>query len=287
VNKILASLGLSAILKLWFRVFTQSGDQDEHKTGGLSRMLHEQADVANASDRVVELRLIWANMFASRGFRGQIRGLMEKLGVPRNTPFDHLVARPDRGQITHTLPDDLEIVVLGPELARLRNLYDTTRRQEEEYDARSEPLAPVIESFPEEKRFSRMKISEKAELLPQSPANQKDDRCAPSENARKKARVTASDRSVPNLASTVLLLRYRDKTFLHTGDSRADLIMEALVSSGQMARDGRAHVNLLLLPHLGSNRNLTPEFLERVTADEYLCSGDGTHGNPEVETIGR
>jgi len=257
-----------------------ASDQDEHKTGGLSRMLHEQADVANASDRIVELRLIWANMFASRGFRGQIRALMEKLGVPQNKPFDHLIARPDRGQIAHTLPDDLEIIVLGPELARLRNLYEATRRQEERSsDAQREPLAPVIESFPEE-RFSHVKIADKVGLLPQSPVSQKDDRCAPSENARTRARVTASDMSVPNLASTVLLLRYRGKTFLHTGDSRADLIMEALVSSGLMASDGRAHVSLLHLPHLGSNRNLTSEFLERVTADEYLFSGDGTHGIP-------
>jgi hypothetical protein len=93
------------------------------------------------------------------------------------------------------------------------------------------------------------------------------------------------DRSIPNLASTVLLFRYRGKTFLHTGDSRADLIVEALQLSGLMDVNGRVHVDLLHLPHLGSNNNLTPEFLERVTADEYLFTGDGTFSAPRIETI--
>ena len=107
----------------------------------------------------------------------------------------------------------------------------------------------------------------------------------PSENAASRADVSATDKSIPNLASTVLLFRYREMTFLHTGDSRADLILQALVSSGLMKRNGRVHVNLLHLPHQGSNRNLTPEFLKRVTADQYLFSGDGTHNNPEIGTI--
>jgi hypothetical protein len=42
---------------------------------------------------------------------------------------------------------------------------------------------------------------------------------------------------------------------------------------------------LLLLRHQGSNRNLTSEFLQRVTADSYLFSGDGTRFNPEIATI--
>src|SRR5262249_40531434 len=70
-----------------------------------------------------------------------------------------------------------------------------------------------------------------------------------------------------------------------TGDSRADLILRGLVSSGLMEPEGRVHVDLLLLPHQGSRRNLTPEFLQRVTADRYLFSGDGTHSNPDIATI--
>lgn len=97
-----------------------ASDQDEHKSGGLSRLLREQTEGGAPADRVVEFRRIWANMFSSFGLRGQIRGDIEKLGIPRNAPFDHLVARPDRGQLTiDDLPGGLEIVVLGPQLEHL------------------------------------------------------------------------------------------------------------------------------------------------------------------------
>ena len=72
-------------------------DQDEDKSGGLGKLLEEQAEAGEPADRVVEIRRIWANMFASFGLRGQIRGAIEKLGIPKNVPFDHHVARPDRG----------------------------------------------------------------------------------------------------------------------------------------------------------------------------------------------
>jgi len=261
-------------------------DQDEHKSGGLSKLLLEQMEGGATADRVVEFRRIWANMFASFGLRGQIRGAIEKLGIPRNEPFDHLVARPDQGQlIFDDLPGGLEIVILGPQLENLKALYEQSRKSDKQRSqTQEEPLATVIKTFPEE-RFTRMKISESGKSLPSPPPIERDGRCVPSENAASRAKVSATDKSVPNLASTVLLFRYRDVTFLHTGDSRADLMLEALISSGLMKRDGRAHVNLLHLPHLGSNRNLTPEFLERVTADQYLFSGDGTHDNPEIGTI--
>lgn len=258
-------------------------DQDEDKSGGLLRMLKEQSASTEASDRVVDIRLIWANIFASFGLRGEIRSLIGKLGIPMNSPFDYLVLRPDKGRLTFALPGDLEIVVIGPDRARLMNLYTVSKRNDDRLVGR-EPTPPPIESFPEE-RFSRMKISEGGDSLLLPSMIDTDDRCKPSENARELANVKTTDKSVVNLASTVLLFRYRSQTFLYTGDSRADLIMEGLKSSGLIGRDGRGHVSLLHLPHLGSNRNLTSAFLEQVTADAYLFSGDGTHGNPEVETI--
>jgi beta-lactamase superfamily II metal-dependent hydrolase len=264
-----------------------ASDQDEHKTGGLLAMLEEHLEAAGDVDRaVVELRGIWVNVFAAFGFRGRLRSLMATSGVPINEPFDHLVMRPERGQLTHALPGGLEVVVLGPTRDHLRALYEMTRRDERRYASGPErtPSAVRGEAFPDE-RFSRMKISESGDLLPQMPPVETDEGCVPSRNAKKHADVALVDKSTANLASTILLFRYRNKTFLHTGDSRADFIMEALVAARQMEHDGRAHVSLLHLPHLGSSRNLSREFLERVTADEYLFSGDGTHGNPEIKTI--
>ncbi len=45
------------------------------------------------------------------------------------------------------------------------------------------------------------------------------------------------------------------------------------------------HLDLLKLPHHGSDRNVSTGFFRRVTADRYLCSADGNHHNPDVPTL--
>ena len=44
-------------------------------------------------------------------------------------------------------------------------------------------------------------------------------------------------------------------------------------------------VDLLKVPHHGSERNFEQEFFEQVTADHYVISADGKYGNPDVETL--
>jgi hypothetical protein len=39
------------------------------------------------------------------------------------------------------------------------------------------------------------------------------------------------------------------------------------------------------MPHHGSDRNVDRIFFRRITADHYVFSGDGEHGNPERETL--
>jgi hypothetical protein len=45
------------------------------------------------------------------------------------------------------------------------------------------------------------------------------------------------------------------------------------------------HVDILKMPHHGSDRNLDPIFFQRISADHYVFSGNGEHGNPERETL--
>lgn len=92
------------------------------------------------------------------------------------------------------------------------------------------------------------------------------------------------DRSVFNLSSLVVLAELGRRRMLLTGDARGDRILAALEQAG-LLRDGRLHVDLLKLPHHGSDHNVTAEFFERVTADHYVVSGDGNFGNPELGTF--
>jgi len=60
--------------------------------------------------------------------------------------------------------------------------------------------------------------------------------------------------------------------------------MNALKTSG-LLKSGTIHVDLLKLPHHGSDRNVATEFFRSITADHYVVSADGRFGNPEISTL--
>ena len=95
------------------------------------------------------------------------------------------------------------------------------------------------------------------------------------------------DKSVPNLSSLVLLAEGGGKRMLLTGDARGDKIIAGLQLVGLLAPgdDSAMHVDLLKVPHHGSSNNLERDFFERITADHYVFSGNGEHGNPEREAL--
>ena len=105
------------------------------------------------------------------------------------------------------------------------------------------------------------------------------------DKSRVPAAVQHLDESVFNLSSIVLLAKAGGKTMLLTGDARSDDILTGLETAG-LLRPGRSlHVDMLKLPHHGSDRNVTTEFFRRVTADHYVVSADGRHHNPELATF--
>lgn len=257
------------------------GDRDADKIEGLLKMLEHLRETPQPTERLIELKGIWANLFRvdhARGLRENVRTLIDELRVPLNEPFDHLVMRPDEGRAAVTLPGGLEIVVLGPQREKVHDLYEYSRKEAKRKNG-------VIEEWQDE-TFSKIAIvRDSAPLAPPATQRPSVGDCRPSENARARAGGHYIDRSVANLASTIVLLRYRGKTFLHTGDARGDQIFEGLQAARLLDADGRAHVDMMSIPHSGSDRNITVDFFERVRADGYLFSGDGRHGNPEITTV--
>lgn len=94
-----------------------------------------------------------------------------------------------------------------------------------------------------------------------------------------------TDGSVPNLSSIAAIARYRGKTILLTGDARGDYLIEGLKAEGLLAEAGTLHVDILKMPHHGSDRNVDPAFFTTITADHYVMSADGTFGNPDRPTL--
>jgi hypothetical protein len=93
------------------------------------------------------------------------------------------------------------------------------------------------------------------------------------------------DKSVPNLSSLVVLAEVDGKTMLLTGDARGDKVLEGLELVELVEKGGKLHVDVLKVPHHGSSNNLDKDFFERITADHYVFSGNGEHGNPERESL--
>jgi hypothetical protein len=93
------------------------------------------------------------------------------------------------------------------------------------------------------------------------------------------------DKSVPNLSSIVVLAEVEGKTMLLTGDARGDKVLKGLELVGLMEEGGKLHVDLLKVPHHGSANNLEVNFFKRITADHYVFTGNGEHGNPERDAF--
>ncbi len=99
------------------------------------------------------------------------------------------------------------------------------------------------------------------------------------------ALAATKDRSVPNLSSIVTIAESGGKTILLTGDALGSKITDALRDRGLASDAAPLKVDVLKMPHHGSDRNVTPEFFRLIKADHYVFCGDGAHGNPERATV--
>jgi hypothetical protein len=105
------------------------------------------------------------------------------------------------------------------------------------------------------------------------------------DRASRAALASFTDTSIPNLSSIVVLAEAGGKRVLLTGDARGDKIIQGLELVGALKPNATLHVDVLKMPHHGSDRNMETSFLQRITADHYVFSGDGEYGNPERATL--
>ena len=94
-----------------------------------------------------------------------------------------------------------------------------------------------------------------------------------------------ADTNVFNMASISVLVRSAGKEMLLTGDARGDHLLEGMKDADLLDPAEKRHVNILKIPHHGSRKNVTDEFFRRITADHYVVSGNGEHGNPHPDTL--
>ena len=95
------------------------------------------------------------------------------------------------------------------------------------------------------------------------------------------------DKSAANLSSIVVHARQGKKTMLLTGDARGDIIKDGL-KRAKLFKNGKCKVDILKVPHHGSDRNVSTQWFREVIANHYVISGDADahHGNnPDKATL--
>ncbi len=95
----------------------------------------------------------------------------------------------------------------------------------------------------------------------------------------------ALDSSITNLSSIMFLVESEGKRMLFTGDGLGSDLVESLSKSGLLDSLGKLHVDILKVPHHGSERNVSKQFFETVTADTYVISANGRDDNPSFATL--
>jgi beta-lactamase superfamily II metal-dependent hydrolase len=100
-----------------------------------------------------------------------------------------------------------------------------------------------------------------------------------------------ADTSAKNLSSIVCTVDVgkgaAKRSMLLTGDARGDKIIEGLKKAKRLGKAAGAsvHFNIFKVPHHGSDRNAELGLFTTITADYYILTGDGKHGNPERDTL--
>jgi hypothetical protein len=90
--------------------------------------------------------------------------------------------------------------------------------------------------------------------------------------------------TTPNLASLTLLVEENGQSILLTGDARGDQIIDGLQATARLT-DPTITVDVLKVPHHGSEHNIDSDFCDTAIARHYLFCGNGEHENPNLDVV--
>ena len=241
----------------------------------------------SSDNRSVTINSLWSNAFVPgppeiaeelvklQGKAKLVAGA-KALRVPVNKPFTRMIAAPEAGAARVSLEDQLTITVLSPRVQWLRRFANQwiASWQRRLQDSDKPELLAAVNEYDILETFADQSV----ELLP-SPIE------PPKRESTASSCGSYTDVSAVNLGSIVMMLESNGKRILITADARGDVIMSALAQAGYTDAKGTAEVDVLVLPHGGSDRNVTADFFRKVKARHYIMSANGRHMNPELCTF--
>ncbi len=233
------------LLQVWYNSFD---DLVSRKQDTFLASLGEHATNALSTGSLADLFGLdtWEGAVVASVQNGRrLRDNARKLDLFVNPGFDRLVMTSSPPKVAKW--DGLELTILGPDRDRLRVLQEVWDEE--------------IRKLKKAGKLGKAAMVELAAL------------------AKK-----GEDKSPYNLSSIVVLAEMKAKKMLLTGDALGQYITEGLEKAGKM-NNGKIHVDLLKMPHHGSSRNITAEFFQKVTADQYVFSADGKYRNPDIASL--
>jgi len=86
----------------------------------------------------------------------------------------------------------------------------------------------------------------------------------------------------PNLASLMLLVEHNARSLVLTGDGHQREVIKGLQDAGKQLP---LNVDVLKVPHHGSEFNSDDDLYRKVTAEHYVICANGAHENPNTRVI--
>jgi beta-lactamase superfamily II metal-dependent hydrolase len=260
-----------AITSIWHNAFhEQIGDN----AGAIEEALAAAAPILSGADisRLREAGVAQAGLTASvrQAIQLSRRVGASQLNIPLNQPSGHKLMMLRSGQAPVAV-GGITFTVLGPtaaHLSKLRADWNTWLRENQKALQAIRSVARVDED--------RLRTGDLSSVMRGLQIQ--------AESFGNPASVTP-----PNLASLTLLAEQAGKTVLLTGDARGDQIVDGLVATGRLT-GSTMRVDVLKVPHHGSENNIDSDFCDAVLATHYVFCGNGEHLNPDlrvVEMMGR
>lgn len=194
-----------------------------------------------------------------------------QLGIKLNKDFGGKLVRVEGAKGAVKLGDDLVLVVLAPFDADI----DKLRTEWNKWLAKNKD---ALEKLRVRAKLDEKNLGKDAEAAIGGPILE----LAAKLGDRNKV-------TEPNLASIMFLaeakVKGKTRRAILTGDGHSDEVVRGLEKAGRLKAGRGLHVDILKVPHHGSEFNTKAEFPARITADHYVFCGNGAHKNPDLAIV--
>jgi hypothetical protein len=249
--------------------------------GVLEVLKHLAEKTDPGAPRLAQIKMLWFNHFfhlfgsASMSLaKNQVVDIARALQVGLNEPFDYFVMPSEQGPAKVTLDGGLDVTVVAPDAKAFKDLYRMFERNARRRSADQDVADTLAEIELGVSALSEGFSSPRIDLIR-----------APAALTIIQPPAGGADASTSNLASIVMLVEYGGRKLLFCSDSRCDYIVKGLSQAGYLEGDQPLHVDVLVVPHWGSRRNVSVAFFQKVTASHYVIGENQRFRSPDLETL--